>query len=244
MLSPIIRTLQQVDDPVFLGVLLRSMAWCIAAFLAVLGGSAWGVAELVGQPGWLGWLAGLAGGVMAAVLAVWLFVPAAVLIASLYLGRVAEAVDRRFYPALPPAGVGAPLAQQVWDGVALGAQVLVWQVVSLVLAFLVPGVGLLLGWAVTGWAIGRGLFVAVAMRRMGRAEALAVYERRRAAVLFQGGLLALASSVPVLNLVVPVLGVAILTHVLNASAPRAVRGGCGVPMKDHHNALCRGESSC
>lgn len=217
MLSPMFRALQQVDDPVFLGVLLRSIGWCVAAFVGVLAGSAWGVQQLVGHPGWLGWLAGLAGGLVAAGLAVWFFIPAAVLIATLYINRVSDAVDRRFYPALPPPNAGAPVAVQAWDGAVLGAQVLAWQVVTLILAVLLPGVGLVLGWAVTGWAIGRGLFVAIAMRRMSRADALAAYGRRRLPVLVQGGLLALAGTVPLLNLLVPVIGVAALTHVLNAS---------------------------
>ena len=224
MLSPLYRALQQTDDPVFVGVLLRSVAWCIVAFGGVLAGSAWAVAHLVG-PGWIGWLAGLAGGLAAALLAVWFFVPVAVLIAALYINRVANAVDRRFYPTLPPPAAGESMAVQVWDGVALGAQVLAWQVVALILAVLLPGVGLLLGWAVTGWAIGRGLFVAVAMRRMSRADALAIYAGRRVPVLVQGGLLALAGTIPLLNMLVPVVGVAALTHILNQSAlpPRRPR---------------------
>lgn len=219
MFSPLLRALQQLDDPIFVGVLLRSIAWCVAAFLGLLAGSAWAVQYLVGQPGWIGWLAGLAGGLAAALLAVWLFVPAAILIATLYIERVALAVDRRFYPALPPPHAGAPVTTQVWDGIVLGAQVLAWQVVALGLALAIPGVGLFLGWAVSGWAIGRGLFVAVAMRRMTRPEALRFYVAHRAPVLWQGALLALASTVPLLNLLVPVVGVAALTHVLNQSAP-------------------------
>ena len=217
MLSPLFRTLQQIDDPVFLGVLLRSLGWCALAFLALLGVSFWGVQHVVGQPGWIGWLAGLAGGLAVAVAGVWLFVPASILIATLYIDRVAGAVDRRFYPALPPPHAGAALSVQVWDGIALGMRVLLWQVVALGLALALPGVGVLLGWAVSGWAIGRGLFVAVAMRRMTRREALRLYAARRGAVLLQGGLLAVASTVPLLNLLVPVLGVASLTHVLNAA---------------------------
>ena len=221
MFSPMLRAMSQLDDPVFLGVLLRSVALSVLAFLGLLSASAWAVHTLVGQPGWLGWAAGAAGGVAAALLAVWLFVPAAVLIATLYLDRVARAVDRRFYLGLPVPR-GAPLGVQVWDGVALGGQVLGLQLVALLLAFALPGVGLVLGWAITGWAIGRGLFVAVAMRRMTRPDALRLYAGRRGTVLIQGGILALAGIVPLLNLLVPVLGVAALTHVLNEH-------GAGVP---------------
>ena len=57
--------------------------------------------------------------------------------------------------------------------------------------------------------------MAVAMRRMNRDQALAEYARRRWLVLVQGGLFAIASTIPFLALLVPVLGVAALTHVLN-----------------------------
>ena len=213
-----LRAIAQFDDPVFLGVLVRSVAWSVLAFCGLLAGSTWGVQALVvhwGVPGgWLAWLAGIAGGMGAALLAAWLFVPAALLIAALYSDRVAAAVDRRFYPALP-APEAAPFAVQAWDGVLLAVQVLGLQAVALLLAVLLPGIGLILGWLITGWAIGRGLFVAVAMRRMNRRLALQAYAARRWNVLAQGATLALAAAVPLLNLLVPVLGVAALTHVLN-----------------------------
>lgn len=218
MFRPLARALAQLDDPVFLGVVLRSLLLSALAFLALLTGSTLGVEHLVAQlgggPSWWGWLAAALGGVGAALLALWLFVPVALGIATLFMDRIAAAVDRRFYPGLPTP-LGAPLAAQAWDGLALGLQVLMLQVLGLALAILLPGVGLLLGWAIAGWAIGRGLFVGVAMRRMGRTEATALYERRRAPVLAQGLLLAVVGTVPLVNLLVPVLGTAAMVHVLN-----------------------------
>jgi uncharacterized protein involved in cysteine biosynthesis len=57
--------------------------------------------------------------------------------------------------------------------------------------------------------------VAVAMRRMNRAEATALYARRRWMVLSQGGIATACSLVPVLNLLAPVLGTACMVHVLH-----------------------------
>ncbi len=68
---------------------------------------------------------------------------------------------------------------------------------------------------VSGWAIGRGLFVAVAMRRMGRRQAQALYRRHRMAVLVPGACCAAAASVPGVNLLVPLVGTAAMVHVLN-----------------------------
>ena len=213
---PLLAAVAQLDDPVFTGVVWRSLLLSAAVFLALAWAGVWGVERLAGLQGWWGWLASILGGVASAVLALWLFVPAAVVIASLYIERVAEAVDRRYYPWLPEPR-GASLAVQTWDGIALGGKVLLWQVVTLLRAVTLPGLGLVLGWLIAGWAVGRGLFVAVAMRRMGRLEAQHLYARRRPAVLAQGVLLALAGTVPLLNLLVPVLGAAAMVHVLNRS---------------------------
>jgi uncharacterized protein involved in cysteine biosynthesis len=217
MLQPLIRAVSQLSDPVFLGVTVRSLLWSLAAFVGVCIGVVSLSQHWVGQGGWwYGWIAGLFGVVGAGLLAIWLYVPVALLIATLYVNQVADAVERRFYPALPPAR-GAPLLEQGWDGTVLATQILGLQVLTLVLTLILPGVGLVLGYLVTGWAIGRGLFVSVAMRRAGRAEALALYRQRRVATVAVGVLLALAGLLPPLNLLVPVVGIAAMVHVLHES---------------------------
>ena len=78
-----------------------------------------------------------------------------------------------------------------------------------------------LGWLIAAYAIGRGLFVAVAMRRMPRPQAEYLYRRVRLLVLVQGGAMALAGSIPLLNLFIPVIGTAAMVHVLDhAVTPR------------------------
>jgi CysZ protein len=79
----------------------------------------------------------------------------------------------------------------------------------------VPGLGLALGWAIGAYAIGRGMFVTVAMRRMPRPAAELLYQRNRGAVLLQGAALALGSYVPAFNLLLPVVAVATMVHVLD-----------------------------
>ena len=228
MLQPLIRALSQLDDPVFLGVVARSVGWAVLVFLLLgellgWGGheavveaiQAWGPDRPGGEPeslGWLGWLAGPLG---AALLAFLLFLPVACGIATLFVDRVADAVEHRWYPWMPPVAP-APLSVQIWDGAALGLKVLVLQVLVLLLSLLLPGIGLLLGWLIAAWAIGRGLFVAVAMRRMGRREARLLCRRKLAEVMAQGGWMTALGLVPLLNLLAPVLGMAALVHVLHA----------------------------
>jgi uncharacterized protein involved in cysteine biosynthesis len=137
-----------------------------------------------------------------------------VVISTLYIDRIAAAVERRHYPALPPAR-GAPLLVQLWDGISIAARILLLNVMALIAAVVLPGAGLILAWLIGGYAIGRGLFAAVAMRRMPRPAAAMLYRRARPVVMTQGCILALAGYIPLLNLLIPVIGTAVMVHVLD-----------------------------
>jgi CysZ protein len=212
--SPLARALGQLDDPVLLGVLIRSLLWAASCFIALHLAVLWGVRQVLDLHGWLGWTAEILGGIGASLLTLWLFLPIAAIIGTLYIDRIARAVERRHYPALPSPR-GAPLGAQLWDALSVGLRILLLNVLALVAALILPGVGLVLAWIIGGYAIGRGLFAAVAMRRMSRPSAEALYRRARPAVLMQGCVLALAGYVPLLNLLIPVVGTAAMVHVLD-----------------------------
>ena len=214
MFSPLLRALGQMDDRVFLGVLLRCLAWAAACFAALHVAVLYAVHRTLDLHGWFGWAADFAAGFGASLLTLWLFLPVAVVIGTLYIDRIARAVEHRYYPSLPPPR-GAPLVSQLWDALGLGARILLLTLLALILALILPGVGLILAWLIGGYAIGRGLFVAVAMRRMPREAATMLYRRARPAVLAQGLVLALAGYVPLLNLLIPIIGTAAMVHVLD-----------------------------
>ena len=217
MFSPLARAIAQLDDPAIFKILVASLALSAASFAALGTAAGWGLHHALAAHSWLAWLAGALGGFAVLASALWLFLPAAVLIASLFMEPVCRAVERRWYPGLA-APHGARLGAQLWDAALVALLVGAMSLLSLVLALVLPGLGLALGWAITAWALGRGLFVAVAMRRMDRPAAHALYRRHRGAVLLQGAALALSAYVPLANLLVPVLGSACMVHVLMGQA--------------------------
>jgi CysZ protein len=214
LLLPLIRAVSQLNDPALFGVVWRSVLFSALFFAAILAGTIFAVHHFVAGQGILAWALDALGSIAAAVLAMWLFLPVAATIGTLYFERIARAVEQRYYPYLPPAQ-SAPVLDQVRDGVAVGLRVLGLSVLALVLTLILPGIGLPIGWAIASWAIGRGLFVAAAMRRMSRPEAEAMYRSVRPVALAQGGAMALAAYVPLLNLLIPVLGTAAMVHVLD-----------------------------
>jgi uncharacterized protein involved in cysteine biosynthesis len=208
------RAIGQLDDPVFRGVVLRSLAWAMACFVGLYTGGAWGVHQLLALHSWLAWTADVLGSVGVALLAFWLFLPVAAGIGMLFCDRIAATVERRFYPWLPQAE-SASMLEQAWDSISVAVHVLALSIAALIFAFIVPGLGFVLGWLIASYAIGRGLFVAVAMRRMSRSTAESIYLQCRGVVLAQGGVLALAAYIPLFNLLIPVLGTAAMVHILD-----------------------------
>ena len=224
MFAPIARAISQLDDPAFRGVLWRSVGWSIGCFAALHFVAVWMVHRILDLHGWLAWAADILGSVGASVLALWLFLPVAAAIGTLYLDRIARAVEHRYYPLLPPPE-GASLLDQTWDGVAVALQILALNIVGLLLVFLVPGIGLVVGWMIAAYAIGRGLFVMVAMRRMPRPRAELLYRRRRGLILTQGATLALAAYVPIMNLLIPIVGVAAMVHIIDTALTVTEKSG-------------------
>lgn len=216
LLSPLLRSLTQLTDRAFLGVFLWSLGCSAAVFVGLHLAVVWAVHHLLALHGWQAWVSDLLGGVGATLLGLWLFLPVAALIATLFIDRIAHAVERRHYPTLPPAP-GSSLLAELLDGLVLAWRILLLNLLALVVALVLPGIGLLLAWAIGAYAIGRGLFVTVALRRFDRRAAEALYAANRGMVLAQGGILALAGYLPGLNLLIPVLGTAAMVHVLDAA---------------------------
>lgn len=214
VLTPMARAVAQLGDRAFLDVLLRCLAWSAVCFIALHLIAVWVVQRVLQWHGPLGWASDLLATVGATLLTLWLFLPLAAAISTLYLSRIAAAVERRYYPSLPPAQ-GASVAAQAWDAVVLCVRILAFSLVSLALVLIVPAAGVVLAWAIAAYALGRGLFVAVSMRRMPRGDAESLYRRFRWQILAQGGLMAAAACLPLVNLLIPLLGTAAMVHVLD-----------------------------
>ena len=219
---PMSRALSQLTDPALFGVVWRSVLFAALFFGAILAGTVGAVHHYAAGHGILAWVLDALGSIAAALLAMWLFIPFAATIGTLYFERIAAAVERRYYPQLPPAAP-APLLDQIWDSIAVGLRVLGLSLLALLLTIFLPGIGLPIGWAIAAWAMGRGIFVAVAMRRMTRTDAESLYRALRPVVLVQGGIMAAAAYVPFLNLLIPVAGTAAMVHVLDLSLIQTIR---------------------
>ncbi len=154
-------------------------------------------------------------------LSVFLMVPVASAFTGIFLEDVADAVEDRHYPQLPPA-TPLSLSEGLRQSVNFVGVVIVVNLGALFLyPFVGPGIPILF-WAVNGFLLGREYFSLVALRRLPPSEVKAMRRRNRWTLWAAGALMAAPLTVPVLNLVIPVLGVATFTHLYHqlASAGR------------------------
>jgi CysZ protein len=204
---------RQLGDPAFrrpliLGVLGAALAvagliW-LAAWLA-----GWAAA---GGPEWLSWITQAGGAAAGVFLGWWLFLPVALGIAAQFTDSVAGAVERHHYPGLA-APAGASVLAQAGFGLWFGAKLLALQILLLPL-FFIPIFGALIALLIAAHALGPGLLREVALRRLNLAHSRIAWQRLRWQGWSLGLALALMAMVPLLNLLVPIIGIAAATHLL------------------------------
>jgi CysZ protein len=224
--------LGQASDPAFRGVLLRGIGLTLgllaAFYLALVLGLGWLLPDTVTLPliGPVGFLDDLAIGaalIGMTVASVFLMIPVAAAFTGVFLEDVAAAVEARHYPALPPAP-GAGLADSLGDGVRFLLVVILANLAALIVYLVSALLAPVIFWLVNGFLLGREYFQLVAMRRLDAAGASRLRRRHWLTVWAAGTLMAIPLTIPVMNLIVPVLGVAAFTHLFHAVAGDAATG--------------------
>ena len=137
-------------------------------------------------------------------------------VAASFAGLFSEQVSERLEAAhLYPRGRGLGFLEGLSDSlVVLGAVVLVSIAVLVVTPFVGP-LAPVLFYGANGWLLGREFFHMAARRHLPAEGADALRRDRRGAVTALGISIALLLTVPLLNIVVPVLAAAAYTHLFH-----------------------------
>ena len=230
MIGDFFRAIGQLGDPRFRSVLLRGVGLTIALLLGMAAGVFflvdWIIPDTLTLPrvGEINWVDDFASGaslLLMLALSAFLMVPVASAFTSIFLDEVADAVEAEHYPHLPPAP-HVPFGEALWDSLAFLGVLIVANLAALVLyVFLAPFAPLIF-WGLNGFLLGREYFQLVALRRLGREGAKAARSRHAGAIWLAGAMMAVPLTIPIVNLLVPILGAATFTHLYHrweASSP-------------------------
>lgn len=223
ILGSFLAALGQLGDRRFRRVLALGVALAFALLVAVYAGFLWLIQSwtpetveipLVGPVGGLDTLLSWGSALFMLGLSVFLMMPVASLFTGLFLEDVAQAVEDRHYPDLPPVP-RLPWDDALVDSANFFALLLGVNAVAVLLyAFAGPFIPVVF-WAVNGFLLGREYFTLAAMRRLGRQGARELRRRHPWRIWAAGTLMAAPLSVPVVNLLIPVLGAATFTHLFH-----------------------------
>lgn len=153
------------------------------------------------------------------VLSIFLMVPVASAITSLFLDEVAQAVEDKHHPHLPPARK-VSFAEGLRDTVSFLGVLLIANTLALTLYVIFPFAAFFIFYALNGFLLGREYFQLAAMRREGREGAKALRRKNIGAIWAAGCLMAVPLSIPLINLVIPILGAATFTHLYHRISRR------------------------
>lgn len=217
------KALGQLGDPRFRRVMALGVLLSLALLVAIYAGFLWLIQTFtpdtfdipyVGPIGGLDTLLSWGSALLMVGLSVFLMVPVASAFLGLYLEDVVQAVEDRHYPTLPPV-VRARFSDTLVDTANFLGLLILANTLALILYPLAGPAIPLVFWSVNGLLLGREYFTLVAMRRIGRPGAKALRKRHWLQIWLAGILMAAPLSVPFVNLLIPVLGVATFTHLFH-----------------------------
>ncbi|MEM7189945.1 MAG: EI24 domain-containing protein [Pseudomonadota bacterium] len=224
LISDFFRAIGQIPDRRFLFVFLKALGLTIVLLFAAAAGLGflasfiptnlgdWPLIGEVNLPS-----LGLQGLAVGAVLLAspFLMIPVAAIFVGFFLEEIAAAVEARHYPdnqGRRQAGMGENIGSAVrFMLVVIGINLLVL-IPFLILLFTVPPLAAALMVGVNGYLLGREYFELVAVRHLHAKEANALRRRYSFRIWFAGICMTVPLAVPVLNLIIPILGVATITH--------------------------------
>lgn len=233
MFSDYSRAISQVFDRRFITVLIKSIGLTLGLligltmilmyFISFIPAMSFTIPLIGYEVTFLEELAETASFGLILILSSFLMFPVAALFVGLFLDEIADAVEARHYPTLPEPrrqSWGEVLTQSIeFMFVLIGANV-----IALIIYLLSTVLAPVIFWLVNGYLLGREYFEVVATRRIDKREAKSLRQKNFFAVWMAGALIAVPLSIPVLNILAPVIGVAAFVHLYHRKAQTDRRG--------------------
>ncbi|MGY3438149.1 MULTISPECIES: EI24 domain-containing protein [unclassified Marinovum] len=223
-----LKALSQLSDPRFRKVLWMGIGLTLALLFGAYAGLLWLIQWLtgdtttlpmVGEVTWVGDLLGFGSLLFMLLLSAFLMIPVASAITSMFLDEVAQAVEDRHYPHLPPAQ-SVPFNEALRDTLSFLGVLVAANLLAFILYALMPPAAPFIFWGMNGFLLGREYFTLAAMRRIGRQGAKDLRRKHMGTIWIAGVLMAMPLSFPLINLLIPILGAATFTHIYHVLSKR------------------------
>ena len=213
---------RQLSDPKLRVVIWQSLLLSLVLQVAIAALGWWALQSFATFSWhWVNELIRWLGGGAVVVIALMLFPASFGIVVSIFTERIADIVEAEHYPQLGRAH-GISIWTGLWTGVVFLVAVIVLNLLLLIpylVAIVFFGAGAILFYALNGWLTGRVYYEQVALRRLSPAEVKAWRKANIGVLWLTGIVIVFLGTVPILNLIVPVLGTAAMVHVAQTLVP-------------------------
>lgn len=215
MISAIVKGIRQLSDPAAQKVVWMGIGAAILTFAVLWAAIGTVLAETaLFETSWLEGIADFLGGALTLVLT-WLLFPSVIsAVIGLMLERIAGAVEARHYPHLP-APNDPPLADALIQAAKFLGVMIAMNLLLLPFLF-IPPLFPFMFYGINGYLLGREFFELVALRRLAPEQARALRKQRGGAVIAVGVMFAFLMTLPIINLLTPVVATAAMVHLFEA----------------------------
>lgn len=207
----VVRTARTLTSSHFFGLLIKSMLLALIGFTLFIGTVFFGLRsiDLFGDSAF-NMVADVGLTIFFGAVAYFLLPVLLPLIAAFFQETIADRIETRDYPEYMPPACERPFWSELWDDVKFVVLVLALNVMLLWTYFtpLAP----FTYYGLNGYLIGREFFDTAATRHIGRERAKALRREHSLPVFFLGASIVFLANVPVLQLIAPFVGVAMMVH--------------------------------
>ena len=223
MFASIGRALVSFFDPALFGTIAKALILTLVLFVLIVVGVEYLIHLLptLGKP-WVNRALEILAPVLAVIGLLAAGGPVAALFGSLYLDRVADAIEARSYPGDAKA-VGASLSTSVGAGARLAGLVVLVDLLLLPAEALAPGAGQFVTVLANGFLLGREYFELAALRHLSREAADALRKRNAGRIFGVGLIISVLSFIPFADVAAPLFGAAMMVHLYKRLARESAR---------------------
>ncbi|MFW0777917.1 MAG: EI24 domain-containing protein [Rickettsiales bacterium] len=195
--------------PGMIGILLMSLVITITALACFFFGASAFFFWLF-ESSWLAWLGAFGSGIFS-----WFLFPAIMpIIVNFFDTRIVRLIERHQYPHAQGA-IEPPFLPEFLHDARFTLKALLLNLLALPF-YLIPVVNLLLFYSLNGYLLGKEFFIMVARQHIPIDDAVALHKRHTRTASLAGTGLAIAATIPIINLFAPIWGIAVMTHLYHA----------------------------
>ena len=215
MLKALSNTVAQLSEPSLRKILFYSVLLALAS-IVICSGLGWVLLDHFSLLGFgfldsfLPWI----GASLIIVMGLVFFPSTIMLVASLFSDRIIRAVEEKYYPE-NIGSVHVPLTTSIKTSLTL---IVIASIVNIcllpfyALGMILPGLSFIIFYLGNGYLLGRELFETVAQRHLPANDARKLRKQYFLKVLIGGGLITFLATLPLVNLLAPIIGTVLMVH--------------------------------